>query len=123
MSQQETGFLVRPQTGPRSLGGGHAGQAYPIQIFTRITLPLMQPYIVLVLILRLIAGFRVFDKIFVISGGGPNRASETLNLMIYQEAFGALNYGYASALGVVMLAVIFIISLGIFRYRERDWSY
>ena len=97
--------------------------ASKIQVFTKITLPLMQPYIVLVIILRLIAGFRVFDKIFVISGGGPNRASETLNLMIYQEAFGALNYGYASALGVVMLAIIFIISLGIFRYRERDWSY
>lgn len=93
------------------------------QLFTKITLPLMQPYIVLVIILRLIHGFRVFDKIFVISGGGPNRASETLNLMIYQEAFGALNYGYASALGVVMLVIIFIISLGIFRYRERGWSY
>jgi multiple sugar transport system permease protein len=94
-----------------------------IQMFTRITLPLMQPYIVLVIILRLIHGFKVFDKIFVISGGGPNRASETLNLMIYHEAFDALNYGYASALGVVMLLVIFVISLGIFRYRERDWRY
>ncbi len=94
-----------------------------IQIFTRITLPLMQPYIVLVIILRLIHGFKVFDKIFVISGGGPNRASETLNLLIYHEAFDALNYGYASALGVIMLVVIFLISLGIFRYREREWRY
>ncbi|MBW1708461.1 MAG: sugar ABC transporter permease [Deltaproteobacteria bacterium] len=94
-----------------------------VQVFFKITLPLMQPYIVLVIILRLIHGFRVFDKIFVISGGGPNRASETLNLMIYHEAFAALNYGYASALGVIMLVIIFIISLGIFRYRERDWSY
>jgi multiple sugar transport system permease protein len=93
------------------------------QIFTKITLPLMQPYIVLVVIFRLIHGFRVFDKIFVISGGGPNRASETLNLMIYHEAFGSLNYGYASALGVVMLVIIFVISLGIFRYRERSWRY
>jgi len=94
-----------------------------LQIFTKITLPLMKPYIVLVIILRLIHGFRVFDKIFVISGGGPDRASETLNLMIYHEAFGALNYGYASALGVVMLGIIFVISLGIFRYRERAWRY
>ncbi len=97
--------------------------ASKLQIFTKITLPLMQPYIVLVIILRLIQGFRVFDKIFVISGGGPNRASETLNLMIYHEAFGALNYGFASALGVVMLVIIFMISLGIYRYREREWRY
>ncbi|MBW2087163.1 MAG: sugar ABC transporter permease, partial [Deltaproteobacteria bacterium] len=97
--------------------------ASKIRIFIKITLPLMQPYIVLVVILRLIHGFRVFDKIFVISGGGPNRASETLNLSIYDTAFNALNYGYASALGVVMLGIIFLISLGIFRYREREWSY
>jgi multiple sugar transport system permease protein len=97
--------------------------ASKLQIFTEITLPLMKPYIVLVIILRLIQGFRVFDKIFVISGGGPNRASETLNLMIYHEAFGALNYGFASALGVIMLAIILVISLGIFRYREREWRY
>jgi multiple sugar transport system permease protein len=97
--------------------------ASKLQIFTKITLPLMQPYIVLVIILRLIQGFRVFDKIFVISGGGPNRASETLNLMIYHEAFGALNYGFASALGVIMLVIILVISLGIFRYREREWRY
>ncbi|MBW2092254.1 MAG: sugar ABC transporter permease [Deltaproteobacteria bacterium] len=97
--------------------------ASKIQVFFKITLPLMQPYIVLVIILRLIHGFKVFDKIFVISGGGPNRASETLNLMIYHEAFAALNYGYASALGVVMLVIILLISLAIFRYRERDWSY
>ena len=97
--------------------------ASKIRIFIKITLPLMQPYIVLVVILRLIHGFRVFDKIFVISGGGPNRASETLNLSIYDTAFNALNYGYASALGVVMLGIIFVISLGIFRYREREWSY
>jgi multiple sugar transport system permease protein len=97
--------------------------ASKLQIFTKITLPLMQPYIVLVIIFRLIHGFRVFDKIFVISGGGPNRASETLNLMIYHEAFGALNYGFGSALGMVMLVIILVISLGIFRYREREWRY
>lgn len=97
--------------------------ASKFQVFTKITLPLMQPYIVLVIIFRLIHGFRVFDKIFVISGGGPSRASETLNLMIYHEAFGALNYGFGSALGIVMLVIILVISLGIFRYREREWRY
>ncbi|MBW2624111.1 MAG: sugar ABC transporter permease [Deltaproteobacteria bacterium] len=75
-------------------------KASPIQIFTRITLPLMQPYIVLVVILRLIHGLKVFDKIFVISDGGPVRASETLNLMVYNQAFQALNYGFQFEGGV-----------------------
>jgi multiple sugar transport system permease protein len=60
--------------------------ASPIQVFFKITLPLMQPYIVLVVILRLIQSLKVFDEIFVISGGGPMRASETLNLSIYFSA-------------------------------------
>jgi multiple sugar transport system permease protein len=94
-----------------------------VRIFFQITLPLMQPYIVLVVILRLIHELRVFDPIFVISGGGPMRASETLNLMVYREAFRALNYGYACALGLVVLVLILAISLVVFRYRERGWRY
>ena len=43
--------------------------------------------------------------------------------MIYNEAFRALNFGYASALGMIMLVVIFAISVVLFRYRERGWSY
>jgi multiple sugar transport system permease protein len=93
------------------------------QVFFKITLPLMQPYIILVVILRLINNLKVFDEIFVISRGGPMRASETLNLMIYHQAFSALNYGYACALGVFLLLVILTISLAVFKYRERSWSY
>jgi multiple sugar transport system permease protein len=94
-----------------------------IQIFFQITLPLMQPHIFLVLILRLIHGLKVFDKIFVIAGGGPNRASETLNLMIYDQAFGALNYGYASTLGMIMLVIILVITVSMFKFRQRKWRY
>lgn len=94
-----------------------------VQVFFKITLPLMQPYIVLVVILRLIQNLKVFDEIFVISGGGPMRASETLNLMIYHQAFTAMNYGYGCALGLFLLLVILAISLAVFRYRERSWSY
>jgi len=94
-----------------------------VQVFTLITLPLLQPYIFLLLLLRLVHGLKVFDKIFVISGGGPNRASESLNIMIYDQAFGATNFGYASALGVQLLFVILLISIILFKFRQRKWSY
>ena len=94
-----------------------------LQMFFKITVPLLQPYIFLLLLLRLIHGLKVFDKIFVISGGGPNRASETLNIMIYDQAFGATNFGYASALGSFLLLIILLISIGLFRFRQRKWSY
>ncbi len=94
------------------------------RIFFKITLPLMQPYIFLVLLLRFVHGMKVFDKIYVIaSGGGPNRASETLNLMIYHEAFRSLNFGYASALGMIMLAIILVVTIVLYRFRERKWRY
>ena len=93
------------------------------QMFVNITLPLLQPYVFLLLLLRLVHGLKVFDKIFVISGGGPNRASETLNIMIYEQAFGATNFGYASALGSLLLLIILLISIGLFRFRQRKWSY
>lgn len=94
-----------------------------VQVFMLITLPLLQPYIFLLLLMRLVHGLKVFDKIFVISGGGPNRASESLNIMIYDQAFGATNFGYASALGVQLLFVILLISIILFKFRQRKWSY
>jgi multiple sugar transport system permease protein len=98
--------------------------ASKLQVFFKITLPLMQPHIFLVLMLRLVHGLKVFDKIFVISaGGGPNRAAETLNIMIFHEAFRALNYGYASALGMIMLGLILLVTVGLFLNRQRRWRY
>jgi len=93
------------------------------QMFIRITLPLLQPYVFLLLLMRLVHGLKVFDKIFVLSGGGPNRASETLNIMIYDQAFGAVNFGYASALGSFLMLIILLISIILFRFRQRNWSY
>jgi multiple sugar transport system permease protein len=98
--------------------------ASKLQVFFKITLPLMQPYIFLILLLRFVHSMKVFDKIYVIaSGGGPNRASETLNLMIYHEAFRALNFGYASALGMIMLVIILVVTIILYRFRERKWRY
>lgn len=97
--------------------------ASKIRTFFHVTLPLLKPYIFLILLLRLIHSLKVFDKIFVISHGGPNRASETLNLMIYHQAFGAMDYGYASVLSVILLVIILGLSGMIFRYRKRKWSY
>jgi len=94
-----------------------------VQVFLKVTLPLLQPYFFLLLLLRLVHGLKVFDKIFVLSGGGPNRASETLNIMIFNQAFGATDSGYASALGTLLLLIILLISIGLFRLRQRKWRY
>ena len=81
------------------------------QCFTRITLPLVWPFIMVALVLRAVDALKAFDTIFVITGGGPGTASETLNLYLYQEAFAYYDIGYASAIVVVFFALILLVTL------------
>ncbi len=78
-----------------------------------IVLPLIRHATGLALLLNVIGGFQVFDTIYVLTGGGPNHASEVLGTYSYWEAFG--NYGpgqlgYAAAMAVVMVGVLFVFS-------------
>jgi multiple sugar transport system permease protein len=71
-----------------------------------ITLPLMAPTIVVTLLFRTILAFKVFDEIFLLTGGGPGTATEVISFSIYRRFFGEANYGYAAALSAVTICVI-----------------
>jgi raffinose/stachyose/melibiose transport system permease protein len=80
---------------------------------SRIVLPLITPVLWLAVLLDVIGGFQVFDTIYVMTGGGPYHASEVLGTYAYWIAFspgGTGDLGYASALAVVMVAVLFVFS-------------
>ena len=77
--------------------------------FLHITLPLLRPAIIIVVILRMVMALSAFDAILALTGGGPGTATQILNLYAYRTSFIELNFGYGSALAVVLL----IISLGI----------
>jgi multiple sugar transport system permease protein len=89
------------------------------QCFWRITLPLVWPFIMVALVLRAVDALKSFDTIFVISGGGPGTASETLNLYLYQVAFAFYDLGYASAIVVLFFALILAVTLLLLRRRVR----
>lgn len=95
--------------------------ASPWQQLWRITLPLLRPTIVVAGLLRFIDGFKTFDIIYTMTGGGPNYASETLNIYIYEQAFNYYNFGYASSMLVVFFALIIGITLFI-TYVRRAWE-
>lgn len=95
--------------------------ANPWQQLWRITLPLLRPTIVVAGLLRFIDGFKTFDIIYTMTGGGPNYASETLNIYIYQQAFNYYNFGYASSMLVVFFALIIGITLFI-SYLRKAWE-
>lgn len=77
--------------------------ASPLRIFRELTLPLLAPVIAVVLIFRTIDAFRVFDAIYVLTGGGPANATETLSIYAYKTSFQTLDFGYGSALSVVVM--------------------
>lgn len=85
--------------------------ASSIQQFRHITLPLLRPITMLVVTLGTIWSFQVFDIVYVMTNGGPGRATLTLVLSIYNSAFRDYKIGYASAEAVLMFIVVLIVSI------------
>lgn len=79
--------------------------------FRYVTLPLLKPSLFFVLVLETVKSFQAFDIIYVMTGGGPAHDSYTLTYMIYDQGFGYSEFGYASAVGVVLLVITLILSL------------
>jgi putative chitobiose transport system permease protein len=77
----------------------------------RITIPMLMPSIIIVTVMSSIAAMKVFEEIYIMTGGGPLNSSKTLVFYIYQEAFEKLNMGYASAAGVVLFLITLIFSV------------
>ncbi len=75
-------------------------------LFRYITLPLLMPMVAVVLIFRMLDAFRVFDSIYVLTGGGPANTTETLSIYAYKVLFQTLQFGYGSTLSVVVFLCI-----------------
>lgn len=82
------------------------------QCLRYITLPLIAPHIMLALLLRSIDTFKLFDKVYALTGGGPGNATQTLSTYIYDTGFRFFNVGPASAAAVLMLATCAILVSG-----------
>jgi multiple sugar transport system permease protein len=86
------------------------------QRFTKVTLPLMKPAILVALLFRTLDSFRIFDNIFILTGGGNNTGS--VSILAYDNLFNALNLGIGSTISVLIficvaiIAVIFIKGFG-----------
>ncbi|MBD6620263.1 sugar ABC transporter permease [Komarekiella sp. 'clone 1'] len=83
------------------------------QKFIRITIPLLQPVTFFVVAIGVIGTFQLFDQSYIFSGGtgGPNNATLTVVLLIYQAVFRNLQMGYAAAIAFLLAAVIITITL------------
>lgn len=81
------------------------------QQFFYITLPMLKSTILVALLFRTLDAFRVFDLIYVLTGGGPANSTETISIYAYKTMFAQMNFGAGSALSVIVFLCIAIISL------------
>lgn len=82
------------------------------QAFWKVTFPLIGHAITICVFWALNSGFQVFDVIYALTGGGPGRATQSVAINIYEEAFkGNIRYGYATAKSTVLFLIVFVITI------------
>jgi ABC-type sugar transport system permease subunit len=105
-------LLAGLQTIPRELyEAARVDGAGAVGSFFRITLPLLTPTIAIVLVLRTIEAFKVFDIIYVMTGGGPAGGTQTITFLTYLQAFSAQRFSYGAALAYVTVTAILVLAV------------
>jgi len=82
-----------------------------VQRFRHITVPLISPITLLLVIMSIIDAFLIFDVVYVMTDGGPVGTTEVVGLLLYRQAFRYFNLGDASAMGWVIFAIVFVVTL------------
>ncbi|MGB1238419.1 MAG: carbohydrate ABC transporter permease [Pseudomonadales bacterium] len=81
------------------------------QVLWHITLPMIKGHILLALLLRTLDTFKLFDKVYALTGGGPGNATETMSVFVYRNGFKFFEIGLASAASVFMLVIACALSI------------
>lgn len=93
--------------------------ANKFQRFLNVTLPLLAPTAIFALITSIISGFKVFDQVFVMTGGGPANSTVTLVYYLYIQAFEFFDVGRGTAAAMTLLLILAVLTLIILRVSSR----
>lgn len=94
--------------------------ANAFQRFRHITLPLIRPTMMFVLLTSMINSLQAFDQIYIMTSGGPGRATEVVCYLIYMNAFQYFKQGYASAMAYILFIIIFVASIVQLKVSEKN---
>lgn len=104
-------FLAGLQTIPDELyEAADIDGAGPLKKFFNITLPLLKPVFIFTVVTSTIGTLQLFDEVYILTGGGPNNATMTITLYLYETGFKYFDFGYASAMAYVLVLIIAVIS-------------
>ncbi|MCD6310831.1 MAG: sugar ABC transporter permease [Candidatus Eremiobacteraeota bacterium] len=122
-------YMLLYLSGLQAISPEHVDAAYidganPWQIFTKITIPLIKPTMMLCFVISCLGALKVFGEIYVMTGGGPENSTLTMVYYIFIKGFNDFRMGYASALGVVFAFVLgFISYLNVKLFKEGGLQY
>lgn len=92
-----------------------------LQVFWRITLPMMSKVIAIAVLIRGIDLFRVFDYVFVMTSGGPGTSTYSLSLYAWQQTFSFVKWGYGATLSLVTLVIILVVASLFIKVAKVRW--
>lgn len=117
-------FIAGLQSIPKDIYEAAAlDRSRPWTTFRRLTLPMLSPTVFFLVIMNLIGSFQVFETIKIMTQGGPVNSTNTLVYYIYDNGFRFFKIGYASAAGVILLAVVGCLTILYFRLLSRRVHY
>jgi multiple sugar transport system permease protein len=93
--------------------------ASPWQTFWRLTWAMLTPLMCVLVLLRLIDAFKIFDTVFLLTGGGPGVATETVSLYVYKRVFDFWDLGKASASAVIVFLLFFTFANLFYRVAQK----
>ena len=94
--------------------------ASTVQTFWRITMPLLLPVIIIGILIRAMDSFKLFDIIFLLTGGGPGDVTETISFYTYMQGFKFFSMGYTAAMAFLQLIVIIVIAQVFLKFQKRQ---
>ena len=93
------------------------------QSFRYITIPLIMPTMLFITVTQFIAHMQVFAQSYIITGGGPGNYSRTVVMYLYETAWRYFRFGYASAISVVLAAIMIVVTVILFYLMRRRTEY
>lgn len=90
------------------------------QMFRQITLPLLLPVIIIGILIRAMDSFKLFDVIYLLTGGGPGNVTETISFYTYLQGFKFFSMGYTAAMAFLQLIVITVIAQVFLGFQKRQ---
>src|SRR5207237_6394189 len=94
--------------------------AGPLQMLGHVTLPMLRSLLLTLVVISTIWDFRIFDQVYVMTGGGPARSTEVAAISVYQEAFTRSHLGTAAAMAMALFAVLAVVTFLYTRVGRLD---